>query len=156
MNNTEVIILVDKKVKEGKDTKQIYQEIANLKESQKTFKLVHNENKSLKLKIFNQEKQITNLKDQLAKQKKKMFNLTLKKDIEMDNEKDYNGTIANVFHLKRILSYLEENPRVIKTRIKEGCCMNFGQTNTGLVFLQRVNLIKSDGVNYEKEKYYNR
>jgi hypothetical protein len=152
----EVDFLVKNKEIEGKDTKLIYQEINNLKESQKIFKLVHQENKSLKLKLFNQEKQITNLKEQLNKQKKKIFDLTMKKDIKKDIQKDIGKPSeqkhANVFHLKRILNYLEENPRVIKTRIKEGCCINFEQLNSGLMFLERVNLIKNEGTIYERNK----
>jgi len=151
MKNSEVMVLVEQKSKiEKKPINQVYQEITNLKESQKTFKLINNENKSLKIKLFNQEKQINNLKDQLSKQKKKIFDLTIKKDIQLDNTKTYETQNANVFHLKRILSYLEENPKVIKTRIKEGCCINFSQLNSGLLFLERVNLIKSNGAIYEK------
>ena len=153
MKNSEVQVLVKQKSEiEKKPINQVFQEIRNLKESQKEFSLIKQENKSLKLKLENKEKVINNLREQLNKEKKKVFNLTLEKDInkESNEAKESNSKHANVFHLKRILSYLEENPRVIKTRIKEGCCINFEQLNSGLMFLERVNLIKQEDSIYER------
>lgn len=155
MKNSEVQVLVKQKSEiEKKPLNQVFQEIRNLKESQKEFNLIKQENKSLKLKLENKEKVINNLKEQLNKEKKKIFNLTLEKDIKKDTEenvlKESNSKHANVFHLKRILNYLEENPKVIKTRIKEGCCISYEQLNSGLMFLERVNLIKQEDSIYER------
>ena len=144
MQKVELNYLINQKRKEGKSSREILNEISQLIISQEGFKDLKQSNKILEKKLERKEKEIDKLEEKIRKKDKELFNIKLKKDSMVEEQKTRCKGVptANVHQLKRILCLLEsiEKP-LTKNKIRIECGMSPQQTNSALNFLVNKDLI---------------
>ena len=152
INQQEQEVLVTQKVLEGKSYEQAQEEVNRDVEFLRCFKEDIREKK-------NEIKQKKKEFEQLDKTFKKEFNKLkdMKEKVKIPSESSRQH-FATTYHLKRILTYLEEtNDFVTNTELKDACCTSSDYIKSGLVFLERFDMIESKrndkGIIVYKRKY---
>ena len=137
ITNQEQEVLVTQKVSEGKSHEQAYEEVKRDVEFLRYFK---EDIKQKKNEIKIAEKKLENIDKTFKKEFTK-----LKEKIEKPKESNSSRQhFATTYHLKRILSYLEEtNDFVTMSELKDACCTSSEYIKSGLVFLERFDMIES-------------
>jgi len=154
LTKTELNFLKNMKRFKKLSSEQIEEELINLIGSQNGLKDIK---KKLHLSEKNLEKsknKILELEEKIKKKNKEIFSLTLKVNAnrkEVDTTGSLSVRTSNVFQLKRILCFLEEQKGPVnKNTIFKECGMVSSQGNSGLNFLTNHNLIKKDYQGYSK------
>jgi len=154
INQQEQEVLVTQKVLEGKSHEQAYEEVKRDVEFLRFFKEDLREKKN-EIKIA--EKQLENIDKTFKKEFQKLIDVKekIKKPKESNSSRQH---FATTYHLKRILSYLEEsNDFVTITELFNACCTSSDYIKSGLVFLERFDMIESKrngkGQTLYKRKY---
>jgi len=151
MIRQEINYLVGRLSKEGKTPSEIADRISNLIISQEGFKHLKRENTQVEKRLDKASKKIDDLRDQLKRKDKKIFDLSLKRDRAKLEKTTRPNTIktANVHQLKRIELFLEDSGEPLNQReIYTACGMIKDQCISGLNYLVHHNLIK-----FEKGKF---
>lgn len=145
--------LIGQKFKEGKEKKQVYKEINDLKQAQIIFKENQREIKSLNKIIEKQDKKIEKLT-------KLNFDLGLKVNVNKDmvhlqkEETKVNHNNATVKDLKMIMRVMKlENKSMTRTDLMNGCGYTHKRIVPCLFFLSSVNLIKKTKNVKNMERY---
>jgi len=150
INQQEQGVLVTQKVIEGKSHKQAHEEVKRDKDFLRNF---DQELREKKKAIKQKQKEFEQLDIKFKKEFKKLKEGKEKKPSETSRQH-----FATTYHLKRILTYLEEaNNFVTTTELKDACCTSSEYIKSGLVFLERFDLVESKrndkGVQVYKRKY---
>ena len=136
INQQEQEVLVTQKVLEGKSHEQAYEEVKRDVEFLRNFKEDLREKKN-EIKIA--EKKLENIDKTFKKEFQKLSDI--KEKIPSETSRQH---FATTYHLKRILTYLEEkNDFVTMSELKEACCTSSDYIKSGLVFLERFDMIES-------------
>jgi len=143
MKKEEIIALTDIKLNEGKDYKEIKEEIRKLKQSQIIFK-----NKELELKQLN--KKLLIISKERDNLKKELFKLKFERDINKTKEKENKikeleeSNDGDIKHIRRIKLLIEETEEPLTiSKIKEVCCINTKKILSCLKLLEDYKLIDS-------------
>jgi len=137
ITNQEQEVLVTQKVLEGKSHEQAYEEVKRDRDFLRGFKQEINEKKN-EIKIA--EKKLENIDKTFKKEFGKLKDMKEKAKLPSESRQHF----ATTYHLKRILTYLEEiNDFVTMSDLKDACCTSSEYIKSGLVFLERFNLIES-------------
>ena len=123
MNTQENQFLFKEKIIEGKGELQAKKEIERLEISQKDFKKLWYENKSLKKEIESLNKQLANKKGDNFK--KSFASLTQPTRV-------YEGDFK---HLGRLLNHMERGRKYLRKELAQELCMNGEDLNACLYFL---------------------
>jgi len=135
INQQEQEVLVTQKLTEGKSHKQAYEEVKRDRDFLRGFK-----------------KEILDKKNEIKIAEKKLENLdkTFKKEfgkLKEGKEKPSETSrqhFATTYHLKRILTYLEEtNKFVTNKELCQACCTSSNYIKSGLIFLERFGMVES-------------
>ena len=154
INQQEQNVLVTQKVLEGKSHEQAYEEVKRDRDFLRGFKQEISDKKN-EIKIA--EKKLENIDKTFKKEFDKLTDI--KEKIEKPKEsKSSRQHFATTYHLKRMLTYLEEtNDFVTNTDLKDACCTSSDYIKSGLVFLERFDMIESKrngkGQTLYKRKY---
>jgi len=136
INNQEQEVLITQKVLEGKSHEEAYEEVKRDRDFLRGFKQEINEKKN-EIKIA--EKKLENIDKTFKKEFQKLSDI--KEKIPSETSRQH---FATTYHLKRILTYLEEkNDFVTMSELKEACCTSSDYIKSGLVFLERFDMIES-------------
>jgi len=148
INQQEQEVLVTQKVMEGKSSEQAYEEVKRDRDFLKGFK---QEIKDKKNEIREKQKEF----EQLDKKFKKEFSkLTETKTKPLKESKTSRQHFATTYHLKRILSYLEETSDFATNKELCGaCCTSSDYIKSGIIFLERFDLIESKRNNKAQTVY---
>ena len=137
INQQEQEVLVTQKVLEGKSHEQAYEEVKRDVEFLRYFKEDLREKKN-EIKIA--EKKLENIDKTFKKEFTKLKEMK-EKPRESNSSRQH---FATTYHLKRILSYLEEtNNDVTMSELCEACCTSSDYIKSGLVFLERFDMVES-------------
>jgi len=136
INNQEQEVLITQKVLEGKSHEEAYEEVKRDRDFLRGFKQEISDKKN-EIKIA--EKKLENIDKTFKKEFQKLSDI--KEKIPSETSRQH---FATTYHLKRILTYLEEkNDFVTMSELKEACCTSSDYIKSGLVFLERFDMIES-------------
>ena len=152
INQQEQEVLVTQKVLEGKSHEQAYEEVKRDVIFLRNFKEDLREKKN---EIRNKQKEFEQLDKTFKKEFNKLKDMKEKVKIPSESSRQH---FATTYHLKRMLTYLEEtNDFVTNTDLKDACCTSSDYIKSGLIFLERFDMIESKrngkGQTIYKRKY---
>ena len=138
MNTQESQYLFKRKLEKGETEKQAYQEIFDLKQSQKLFKKLSREIKSLKKELNKSELDNKKLKDKIKESKQKEFLDKLKnqKDKPLVQVESHTKQ-ATITHASRIINFTEVGKQYTKSDLAKMLVIPTSMADMLLLFLNR-------------------
>ena len=138
ITNQEQEVLVSQKLLEGKSHEQAYEEVKRDVDFLRNFKEDLREKKN---EIKEKQKEFEQLDKTFKKEFQKLSQIKEKEKIPSETSRQH---FATTYHLKRILTHLEEtNDFVTNTELKEVCCTSSDYIKSGLIFLERFDMVES-------------
>ena len=144
MNTQESQYLFKRKLEKGETEKQANQEIFDLKQSQKLFKKLSREIKSLKKELNKSESDNKKLKDKLKESKQKEFLDKLKnqKEVPLVQVESSNGRHATITHASRVINFTEVGKQYTKSDLSKMLVIPTSAADMLLLFLNRYTIAK--------------
>lgn len=135
MKSNEKLFLVNEKEADGLARNMAWEEVKDLEEKEKAFKILWNEKKHLE----NELKTISYL---FEKERQKNFKLKFELDkLKIDKPKviESNG---NILHIRRIINFMEKEKAYTKTDLSKDLMMSTTKIEECIKFIQENNLAK--------------
>ena len=151
INQQEQEVLVTQKVLEGKSYEQAQEEVNRDVEFLRCFKEDIREKKN---EIKEKQKEFEQLDKTFKKEFQKLSEIKEKEKLPSETRQHF----ATTYHLKRILSYLEEtNDFATNKELCLACGTSSDYIKSGIIFLERFDLVESKrnnkGAQVYKRKY---
>jgi hypothetical protein len=128
--------LFKEKINEGKGEIQARKEIQELEYSQKSFKILYKENKTLKIMLKNKDIELAKLRKVSFKSLRE--SPLQKANKEVNNKKSYEGTLK---HMGRLLNHMEIGKHYMKKELASDLCIDNLTMNSILYFLNDHHLV---------------